>query len=249
MIVAGPTYCALLIGLVSPILLTCGCASKKYVQNQISSVNQQLSHYEKQTNDRIAWVTNKQQSDIAQVGQRIDATNRKVAEAAAAATEARNSASRSIEESTKPAGSSRSNLEWASNYRLVDKTDIMFGFNKATLTRQARATLDEVAAKCKSMPSAVVELAGFTDQTGPSGYNLALSRQRAWAVERYLVEHNVPLRSIHTAGFGEGPVPEGLAPNNDLQSQVTGERTQLERRVSIRVLGPGENTASTGSDQ
>jgi outer membrane protein OmpA-like peptidoglycan-associated protein len=97
----------------------------------------------------------------------------------------------------------------------------------------------------------VVELAGFTDQTGSENYNLDLSRRRAWAVQRYLVEHKVPLYSIHMVGLGEEVPPSGF--QSDLQASsgkiARGERNALARRVSIRVFGANEMASAGPSEQ
>ena len=135
--------------------------------------------------------------------------------------------------------------------QLVDKADVMFAFNKATLTPAAKATLDEVASKCRSMPRTVVELAGFTDRVGSKTYNLDLSRRRAWTVQRYLVEHDVSLRSIHLVGFGEDAPPAGLEAEGQTASATAGKagRDNKSRRVNIRIYGVGDSGAASRSEQ
>jgi outer membrane protein OmpA-like peptidoglycan-associated protein len=236
------------------VLATSGCATKKYVSKQIEPVNQRLGQFEKQTNDRLAWLNNKEQSDVADVNARVAATDQRLAQVAQVANSAQasvtqlsesNSASRSTEEMemTNVANTAVAN---ALNYQLVDKADVTFGFNKANLTPGARSTLDAIVAKFQSSPRAVVELAGFTDPIGSSNYNLGLSRRRAWAVQRYLVEHNVPVRSIHIVGMGEEAPPPDLQPTS---SAATGTKAEYrrERRVNVRVYGAGEIAGTSGT--
>jgi outer membrane protein OmpA-like peptidoglycan-associated protein len=227
----------------------------------MNSVNQKLGQYEKQTNDRIAWLNNKEQNDISQVNERIATTDQKVSQVAGAVQEAQGTASRAMEEadSNKSASSANTaaiaNLESgmasALNYQLVEKADVLFAFNKAVLTAEATAKLDEVASKYQSMPRAIIELAGFTDSIGSKNYNLGLSRRRAWAVQRYLVEHKVPLRAIHVVGLGEEAPPDGL--DSELQAGTAtvarGERNALERRVNIRIFGAGDISSASRSEQ
>src|SRR6478672_9346581 len=80
------------------VLAAPGCASKKHVSKEINSVNQKLSQYEKQTNDRIAFLNNKEQRDISQMNERIATTDQKVSEVTGAAKEAQGTASRAMEE-------------------------------------------------------------------------------------------------------------------------------------------------------
>ncbi len=228
------------------LLATSACASKKYVNMQMAAVNQKTNQYQKQTNGRIAWLTNKEQSDVSQLNNRIATTDQNLSQVSAALQSAQATASRAIEE-PEPA-KSESVTATPANYQLVDKADVLFGFNKATLTPAARTKLDEVAAKFQSMPRGVVELAGFTDRSGSANYNLELSRRRAWAVQRYLVEHDVPMRSIHMVGMGEEAPPDGLKAESSQSERARGvDRNQFERRVDIRIYGTGEITASGGS--
>jgi outer membrane protein OmpA-like peptidoglycan-associated protein len=221
-----------------------GCASKKYVSQQIAPLNQKLAQYQKQTDARLAWMNNKEQNDIAQVNDRIASTDQNVSQLTSGVQSAQGSASRAME-----AGSANSeaiqnlgsDVSKTLNYQLVDKADVLFAFNKAALTPAAKATLDDVVSKFQSMPRGVVELAGYTDRVGASNYNLELSRRRAWAVQRYLAQHDVPLRSIHMIGFGEEAPAEDLKPAGDRNSQA--------RRVNIRVYGAADIVSSDAAPQ
>lgn len=241
------------------LLATSGCASKKYVSKQVTQVNTRVSQLEKQTNDRIAYLNNKEQSDISQVNERIATTDQKVTEVAAMAQQAQGSAARAEEgvESNRSAIASTTTkvdtladgVANALNYQQVEKGDVTFGFNKATLTPDAKIVLDAIAAKVQALPRAVVELAGFTDKVGSPNYNLGLSRRRAEAVQRYLVMQKVPLRSIHIVGLGEEAPPEGL--EGDIAAMdPNATKTQLNRaarRVHIRVFGAGDITQGSAS--
>jgi OOP family OmpA-OmpF porin len=49
-----------------------------------------------------------------------------------------------------------------------------------------------------------VLIEGHADSVGPSHYNLTLSRKRAEAVKKFLHDHGVPDRQLHTYGYGQG---------------------------------------------
>jgi OmpA-OmpF porin, OOP family len=236
------------------VLLTSGCASKKYVRNQVGQVNQKVATAQKQTNEKIAAMWNKEESDISQVNERISTTDQKVAQLDAATQEAQGTASRAME-GTETNTTAITNLGTdvtnSLNYQLVEKTDVMFAFNKATLTPQAMLALDQVASKSKALPRSVIELTGFTDTIGTANYNLELSRKRAWAVQRYLVNKGVPVRSIHIVGMGKENPPPGLEADlgaispNPSKAQLR----QLERRVRISIYGAGEIGAASRSER
>jgi outer membrane protein OmpA-like peptidoglycan-associated protein len=233
-----------------------GCASKKYVSRQINQVNQQNAQYHKDTNGKIAWLNNQQKTDMAQVNNqmaqvndRMAATDQRVAEAnetaqRAAAESARGTAARSAEITaimTRPP-----------NYQLVDRTDVLFAFDKSTLSTAAKSSLDKIVARVQESPSAVVELAGFTDRVGSPYYNLDLSRRRAWAVQRYLIEHNVPARSIHTVGLGQENAPQGMEGGEKVTAKAAHHKgsdyNPADRRVNIRVFAAGEASGASSND-
>jgi outer membrane protein OmpA-like peptidoglycan-associated protein len=241
------------------VLATSGCATKKYVHSQVNTVNTRVSQLDKTTNEKIGYLNNKEQSDISQVNERLSTADQKVAQVAEAAQQAQGTASRAMEaadaNSTKIAANTAATETLASgvanalNYQLVEKGDLTFGFNKATLTPGAKAALDAIAMKFMALPRGVVELTGFTDKVGGANYNLALSRRRAEAVQRYLVMQKVPLRAIHIVGLGEEAPPEGLTAEmtavdpNPSKAQLS----RLARRVCIRVYGAGDITQGTAS--
>jgi outer membrane protein OmpA-like peptidoglycan-associated protein len=240
-------------------LATSGCATKKYVSKQVTQVNTRVSKLETQTNDRIAYLNNKEQSDISQVNERIATTDQRVTEVAAAAQQTQGSAARAqqgVDANQSAIASNSTKIDTladgvanALNYQQVEKGDVTFGFNKATLTPDAKIVLDAIALKVQTLPRAVVELAGFTDKVGSANYNLALSRRRAEAVQRYLVMQKVPLRCIHIVGLGEEAPPAGL--EGDIAAMdpnaSTTELNRAARRVHIRVFGAGDITQGSAS--
>jgi OOP family OmpA-OmpF porin len=240
-------------------LVTTGCATKKYVRNQVNGVNQKVGQLETKTNEHIAYLNHKQDRDMSAVNERMDTTDQKIADVANSANQAQGTASRAMESSesnkTSIAGNTtaidslQSNVANALNYQLVDKEDVMFAFNKSTLTPQGKAALNQIVSKAQQMPRSVIELAGFTDRIGTKSYNLALSRRRAEAVQRYLVQQNVPLRNIHIVGLGEEAPPENFALDNasPAGSSDKRERDRLARRVHISLYGAGDISQGTAS--
>jgi outer membrane protein OmpA-like peptidoglycan-associated protein len=235
------------------------CATKKYVRQQVAPVNQKLAYVQKETNEKIAATWSKLQSDMSEVNERISSTDQRVSQVSEATQQAQGTASRAMEETqtnataisanTTAINTLASGVANSINYKFVESSDVFFGFDKASLTPQAKSTLDQVASKVQSLPRAVVELAGFTSQVGSAGYNLGLSRRRAEAVQRYLISQKVPLRNIHMVGMGQEAPPPGL--EKDLSSispnPSKAELNRLARRVRISIYGAGDITDGTAS--
>ena len=119
------------------------------------------------------------------------------------------------------------------NYSVVESGNVTFRFNKWELTNEAKAALDLMIQKATAMPRPLIEVLGYTDDIGPSSYNLTLSRRRAEAVARYLVQNNVPLKSISLLGLGKEQTPAAAGRRSgSLQSQR--QQTGAARTGSAR---------------
>jgi peptidoglycan-associated lipoprotein len=65
---------------------------------------------------------------------------------------------------------------------------IRFGFDQASLTGDAQATLQKLADCLKKAPAKKVVVAGHCDERGTTQYNLALGARRAEAAKKYLAD-------------------------------------------------------------
>ena len=88
--------------------------------------------------------------------------------------------------------------------------DIHFAFDQASLSDDARATLEKHALWLQSNRAARVRLEGHCDERGTVDYNLALGEQRARAAREYLVSLGVAADRLSTVSYGkEKPVDSG----------------------------------------
>ncbi len=103
---------------------------------------------------------------------------------------------------------------------------IYFDLDKDTIKPRSRPVLDRAVAVFSEFPSVRVEISGHTDSTGAPAYNRDLSRRRAEAVKRYLVEHGIDAARIETRGAGpDEPVdsnrtPVGRAKNRRIEFEL-----------------------------
>jgi outer membrane protein OmpA-like peptidoglycan-associated protein len=82
---------------------------------------------------------------------------------------------------------------------------IYFDFNKATISKRSRPTLDALgtALQDDSLKNASIMVAGHTDAKGRAEYNQALSERRADAVREYLAQNfGVPETNLTVVGYG-----------------------------------------------
>ena len=80
---------------------------------------------------------------------------------------------------------------------------LTFATNSANVNANFQPVLDKIAGTLVEYNQTVIEVAGHTDSTGASDYNLALSERRAKAVAAYLSGKGVPGQRMLTIGGGE----------------------------------------------
>lgn len=106
---------------------------------------------------------------------------------------------------------------------------VEFDVDKSSIRPESDRILNELG-KALTSPELMgrrVIIAGHTDSTAGNDYNLQLSRQRAAAVKRYLVENFAISPSlISTEGYGE---------TRPIADNATAEGRQLNRRVEVRL--------------
>ncbi len=125
-------------------------------------------------------------------------------------------------------------------------TAVNFNVNSAVLTANAKARLDDLAAKALGTRGYVIEIAGFTDSTGGVEKNRLLSQHRADSVIRYLVEkHQIPLRRIVTPyGYGKA---NPIADNSTRQGREQNRRVEVKLLVNKGLTQPAGNMDRSGS--
>ena len=113
----------------------------------------------------------------------------------------------------------------------------LFNFDKAVLRPEAKAKLDDVAAKMNEIKLEVVIAVGHADRFGNAAYNQKLSERRAEAVKSYLVGAGVEANRVYTEGKGSTqPVTDAKACAGRKSAKVV-ECLQPDRRVEIEVIG------------
>ena len=106
----------------------------------------------------------------------------------------------------------------------IKLNNLFFDHDQAEIKKESFADLDRLAAFVKDYDQ-TIEIAGHTDNTGGTDYNLDLSAKRAEAVKAYLINQGCEASQIQAKGYGEN---DPVASNEDEQGQA------LNRRVEVR---------------
>lgn len=177
-----------------------GCATKKFVNEQVGQVSTRVDDVSGKVTDVNARVTD-HDAKLAT----LDKTSRDALDRATAAGKL---------------------AEGKFLYQEVLTDDSMkFGVAKAALSHEAQQRLDAFVDKLKTDNRNVyVEVQGHTDATGNKQANYRLGEERAEAVRRYLNEKGVALNRINTISYG---ADQPAAPNKNRSGRQANRRVVL----------------------
>jgi len=215
-----------------------GCTSKNYVRQQTTPLINKTNELDDLTakNSRdIKDMDQRAQAGIQAVQARANEVDQKALAAGTSADKAQtaaNSANQRVDMLTNTV----LNLD---NYRSVADTSVHFGFDKDTLTKEAKEAIDQLAASVATTKGYIITVEGGTDSVGSEDYNYGLSQRRADAVIQYLAsEKNIPAYKIYLIGLGK---------DKPVESNKTRDGRAKNRRVDIHLM---TNTgASTPAQQ
>ena len=208
----------LLVG--ASLLSTVGCATKSYVRNQMTPTINRVNELDD--------LTAKNARDIKDVDTRAQQGIEQTDQKALAAGQSADKANQSATQAGKRVASLAGTVENLDNYKPVNETTVLFGFNKAELTPNGKQTLDDFAQQFSGQKHYIIQVEGYTDSVGSAEYNYQLSQHRADAVIRYLAQkYNVPAYKIFVIGLGK---------DNPVAQNTSASGRAKNRRVDVRLM-------------
>jgi outer membrane protein OmpA-like peptidoglycan-associated protein len=192
-----------------------GCAKKSYVNREVGEVNQKV--------DAVSAEVEKTQERVRQNEVEIARVND---ESQSGIAEAKGSAAAAMDKATAAEKVAKGKLVYPLT---VSNDKVQFPFNKAELSDEAKALIDdEIGPFVQENAGVWFEIEGHTDSTGDAAYNMLLGEERAMAVRDYLAKaHGIALSRLEVISYGE---EEPAADNS------TRDGRAQNRRVVIRVL-------------
>ncbi len=203
-------------------VLTSGCATKQYVQEQIRTsgvqTDQRMESIESQVEANQSEL-DVQDQRLTEQQAKIEANEQRLAEASDTAREAMARA-----EAAGKLAEGQFLYETSFN-----DSQVQFGLDDAVLSDSAQAVIDQFAEEIKRENTDLyIEIQGHTDASGADAYNYELGLKRAESVRRHLsLRHGFPLHRISVISYGES------APVAD---NGTADGRAQNRRVVLVVL-------------
>lgn len=106
------------------------------------------------------------------------------------------------------------NMEYQRDFALPSITlpvlvdNIFYEYDKATLTAESTASLDDLVELLELNPNVTIELSSHCDYRGSDIYNLKLSQARAESVVEYLINNGIEEERLTAVGYGENKPKE-----------------------------------------
>jgi len=110
--------------------------------------------------------------------------------------------------------------------------DVLYEFDKATLTEDSKGKLDYLYTIMIDNPSIEIELSAHTDSKGSDVYNLDLSNRRAKSCVDYLVSKGISIARMTSKGYGK---TRPVAPNELSNGKDNPAGRALNRRTEFKV--------------
>ncbi len=110
---------------------------------------------------------------------------------------------------------------------LIMPGNITFDTNEAVIKPSFQPVLNSIAKVIKEYNKTMVQVYGYTDNTGSAATNNALSLRRATAVSNYL-----RLQGVN----GNRIITDGLGSSNPIASNATASGREQNRRVEIALI-------------
>ena len=191
-----------------------GCATKKYVQGELVTLDQKVEGVEGEVEEN--------QKRLREHDEQLATIGSIIKEHEAELESVDGKIETKIEEVKKFA---RGNLIFTETLR---NNEAKFPFDSAELGPEAKSALDRFVAKLIAEDQGrYLEIQGHTDSTGEESWNLLLGRKRAESVMDYLYkQHHIPLHRMEAISFGS---TQPIADNS------TRDGRSQNRRVEILV--------------
>ena len=215
-------------------VLSSGCATKSFVQTQLSATETKLTQRADTQETKLRERADTQETQLRETEtklreteDRAGASRQAIDEVGALASDAKTRAVTAHEAQARLS----QRLADRNKFRLQETRSIYFDSGKAEIRNQDMNELEDVAKALKADANAVLELQGFADPRGNDRDNNELARERVEAVIRYLVQpHGIELRQLRAVAMGTVALVAGEKPSTEAFAKA--------RRVDIRLLAP-----------
>jgi len=174
-------------------------ARKKWVHRQLQPINDQL--------DELDQVNAKNANDIKDVDARAQAGIRQAQSTADGANQTATAAGQTAQTAQTAAQGASAHVDQLNTtvngldqYRPVSETEVRFRGGAPVLSAKAKGQLDDLIQNVNGRKGYIIDIEAHSPVRGAAG--IQSSQKLAQAINRYLVEHNIPVYRLHAVAMG-----------------------------------------------
>ena len=217
-------------------------ARKKWVRRRLDPINDRLTELDqlnaKNAND-IKDVDARAQAGIRQAQSTADSAN----QTATAAGQTAQVASTQAEAASGHVDQIHTTVNGLDQYKPVSETEVKFRGGVPTLSADAKSKLDDVIQSVNGRRGYIINIEAHSPVRGAAG--IQNSQKFAQAVNRYLVEHNIPVYRLHAVALGNAQSESGDANATSEPVRISMVRVRLmENSLAAPDAGQPQGTAS-----
>lgn len=189
-------------------------ARKKWVHRQTDPINDRLTELDQLNANNakdIKDVDARAQAGIHQAQSTADAAN----QAATAAGAKAQQASTMAQGAAGQVDQIHTTVNGLDQYKPVSEVDVPFRGLSPVLTAKAKQQLDQVVSSANGRQGYIVEVEAHAPGRGALG--IQRSQRLANVVNRYLVEHDIPVYRVRAVALGNAPIEEASNASNNGQ--------------------------------
>jgi len=217
-------------------------ARKKWVKRQTDPINDRLTELDQlnaKNSKDIQDVDARAQAGIKQAQSTADAANQAATQAGAQAQQA-NTVAQGASGKVDQIHTTVTGLD---QYHQVSDMDVAFRGASAVLSKDAQGQLDQLVSGLNGKQGYLIEVEAHAPGRGAVGINS--SERLAAAVDRYLVEHDIPVYRVRAVALGNAPMeiasnaPASNVQGDNAQTGATGDQDNKPvrtRSVHIRLM-------------
>ncbi|MGH8100210.1 MAG: OmpA family protein, partial [Chthoniobacterales bacterium] len=165
-----------LIALLAMGMLFTGCATKKYVRNNVTPVQTKLDQVADQSNKQGEQLQQTQKdvvkntTDIAATDEKATGADRRAGDAMNRAQQADQKATQNTQEIGNVRNGVNNLVANLDNYKVVQSATVLFPFDSAQLKKDEKAQLDQLVSQTNGLKHYYIAIEGYTDKTGDPQY-------------------------------------------------------------------------------
>jgi outer membrane protein OmpA-like peptidoglycan-associated protein len=214
-------------------------ARKRWVKRQTEPINDRLTELD-QLSARNA-------SDIKDTDQRAQAGIQKAQSTADSANQVATAAGTEAQQASTTAQAAsghvsqlNTTVDGLDQYKPVTELDVAFRGGNPVLSEDAKSQLDQLVTSASSQKGYIVEIEAHNPARGSAG--IENSRRLGNVVDRYLVEHDIPVYRVHMVALGNAPMATATGDDTD-------QKPVKKSSVHVRLMENSLAARDTASPQ